>query len=104
MTKPRYKLTAYPIPPITDRLGSGWAKEQPQPNELTFAFDTGHGLNVAMSEVTFKKLANYSCSFPSGTYAGKMWRQGPNWLLWYELDPNDSNFLITQSARIQVVK
>lgn len=73
-----------PIPPITDPLGRYWD----QPEREAIEIDDTHAL---MAERTFKQLADYSCSVPSGVYEGKMWkrrrdyydeRQG--WLLvWY---------------------
>lgn len=57
------------IPPITDLLGRYW--EQPSISEILFDELNDY---VIMSQSTFDKLANYSCSQPSGVYEGKMWR------------------------------
>jgi hypothetical protein len=55
------------IPPMTDPLGRYW--EQPNRSEIRvdecFAY---------MNYKTFKALANYSNSRPTGAYEGKMWR------------------------------
>jgi len=80
------------IPPITDSLGRYWS----QPPHESIEIDATHAL---MTESTFKQLSEYSSTFPSGVYPGKMWRRhdglhDPNcpperrrWLLcWYGND------------------
>ena len=70
------------IPLITDKMGRNWE----QPNRDLIELDETHAL---MSWIEFDKLAEYSCSLPTGTYVGKMWkRHFPNVLLehvgiWY---------------------
>lgn len=67
------------IPPITDPLGAHWK----QPHRRYIELDETHAL---MSEQTFKGLMEYSSTFPSGKYYGKMWkaRRGDKWFLaWY---------------------
>lgn len=49
-------------------MGQHW--DQPHPGEITIE----NGV-AFMTAATFKKLKNYSCSLPSGTYQGKMWRK-----------------------------
>ncbi len=70
------------IPPITDPLGAHWK----QPHRRDIELDETHAL---MSEQTFKGLMEYSSTFPSGKYDGKMWkaRRGDKWFLaWYYPD------------------
>lgn len=79
------------IPPITDRLGSEWR----QPSQSSMVVDDTHAM---MTLATFRKLAEYSGTQPTGVYDGKMWRRHdgvfdhgfmaaggkPTWLLcWY---------------------
>jgi hypothetical protein len=81
-----------PIPAITDPVGRYW--DQPPRDDIEI--DATHAL---MTEITFKQLCEYSSTFPSGVYPGKMWRRhdGSNdpriplhkrrWLLcWYGED------------------
>lgn len=76
------------IPPITDPLGKYW--KQPKPEDMLMF--SGH---VIMSDRAVNKLAEYSHSIPTGTYAGKMWKRkvrGGFALCWYGLpyvDPKD---------------
>ncbi|WGG51792.1 hypothetical protein [Rugamonas sp. DEMB1] len=56
------------IPPITDPLGQHWR----QPPTSAILLDNTHAV---MTEATFQQLAEYSYSFPSGVYPGKMWRR-----------------------------
>jgi hypothetical protein len=79
------------IPPITDPMGKNW--EQPDRREILI--DDTHAL---MSTSAFNRLHEYSATFPTGAYEGKMWkrhngifdrdflRRGgkPEWMLvWY---------------------
>lgn len=59
---------AQPIPRITDPMGSAW--EQPDRSEIQI--DDTHAV---MSRRTFNKLKEYSASFPTGVYEGKMWKR-----------------------------
>jgi hypothetical protein len=80
-----------PIPPITDPMGRHWD----QPDRREILIDETHAL---MTVRTFKALAVYSATQPTGVYDGKMWKrhdgafnpvylaQGgkPTWMLcWY---------------------
>jgi hypothetical protein len=56
------------IPEITDGLGLGW--KQPPRDLILLNEDT-----AVMARATWERLAEYSCSNPSGVYDGKMWRQ-----------------------------
>lgn len=70
------------IPPITDPLGRSWR----QPHRRFIELDNTHAL---MSEQTFKGLAEYSTSIPTGVYDGKMWKgysNGEWYLVWFAPD------------------
>lgn len=56
------------IPSITHPLGRVWQ----QPAREAMELDATHAL---MSEATFEKLCEYSATYPSGVYEGKMWRR-----------------------------
>lgn len=56
-----------PVPPMTDPLGLHWA----QPHPTHFLFDDTH---VVMKRRHFDQLRNYSASYPTGVYEGKMWK------------------------------
>lgn len=77
------------IPPITDPMGRHWE----QPDRRSIEIDEKYAL---MSRREFDSLAEYSATFPTGVYVGKMWKRhdgvhDPNcspkdrrWLLvWY---------------------
>jgi hypothetical protein len=57
-----------PIPRITDPLGRSW--EQPDRSEIML--DDTHAV---MTRRSFNKLHEYSGSFPTGVYEGKMWKR-----------------------------
>lgn len=69
------------IPPITDPMGRVWT----QPPLSAVIIDDTHAL---MTKRTFDDLAEYSHSFPSGVYPGKMWKshlRDSTWVLrWYD--------------------
>lgn len=54
------------IPPITDPLGRHWR----QPSAQSILLDDTHAV---MDTATFKQLAEYFSSVPSGVYPGKTW-------------------------------
>lgn len=73
------------IPPITSDMGKYW--EQPPVKNIKV-----HTTHALMAKSDYKKLHNYSHSFPTGVYEGKMWcaeEQANNaegirrWLMWY---------------------
>lgn len=64
---PRVRSGASVIPAKSNHYGRYW--NQPKRSEILLS-DT----KAYMSQATFDKLADYSRSFPSGAYAGKMWR------------------------------
>lgn len=72
------------IPAMVDPLGAHWN----QPDRNRIAIDSTHAL---MDEATFLSLAEYSTSYPSGVYEGKMWKakcRGKWWLRWYGYSVN----------------
>lgn len=86
----------FEIPPITDPLGRNWQ----QPDRSEILIDDTHAL---MSRQTFQTLKEYSATFPTGVYEGKMWKRHdgaldhgflarggkPVWLLvWFGLSDN----------------
>lgn len=97
------------IPPMTDPLGKYW--KQPSPDEILL--DDEHAL---MTEATFKRLAEYSCSQPSGVYPGKMWRADNaaywpekvkaglhrHWLRWFG-ESEDPTMCSNNSRKILIV-
>ena len=76
------------IPEITDPMGRHW--KQPSKDEILI--DDTHAL---MPQNVFERLSDYSCTMPSGVYAGKMWRRrhdfydpSKGWMLcWFGHDP-----------------
>ncbi len=99
--KPRIRIVPNPIPPITAEMGQGWARDQPQPDELTF-YQPGSGpLRVMMSQRTQNKLLRYDRSFPSGVYDGKMWVCEDH-LVWFEPSPHKPNCCVNRSAEITI--
>lgn len=98
------------IPPMIEPLGKHW--QQPDPKDIELTEKT-----ATMSEETFNRLLNYSSTFPTGTYVGKMWKRGggrteeqelleyaapgyleevpPNWwLCWYADHPEPGQIAI----------
>lgn len=87
------------IPEMIHKLGRYWD----QPSRDLILVDDTHAL---MDETTFKKLANYSMSKPSGVYPGKMWKQksGGKWYLrWFGADDGDPRGLITPAREISLI-
>jgi hypothetical protein len=76
----------HPIPRITNGLvGPAW--RQPDRNLITVT-DT----HAVMKKEVFESLAEYSRSYPSGVYPGKMWRRmepDSRLLCWYDLTSDD---------------
>lgn len=56
------------IPPITHPLGQHWD----QPSTSSILIDDTHAL---MTRETFNALHEYSATFPTGVYEGKMWKR-----------------------------
>lgn len=99
----------FPIPPMTDPMGKHWD----QPNRFDIEIDGTHAM---MSQAVFEKLAEYSCSYPTGVYPGKMWKchvgahAQPPWpkeklywqLRWFGTHP-DPKFVSNHSRLILIV-
>lgn len=69
------------IPAMTDPMSRHWV----QPSVDDIEIDDTHAL---MTESVFNRLTEYSRSFPSGVYEGKMWKSqseddGKYYLLWF---------------------
>lgn len=68
------------IPPLTHPYGAVWK----QPNLDDILIDDTHAI---MDKNSFDKLYEYSTSYPSGVYEGKIWKSKSNsgqWFLrWY---------------------
>lgn len=65
------------LPRMTDPLGRHWR----QPNGLrdrVLIYET----HATIQERDWQALSRYESSYPTGTYAGKVWRRG-HWLCWY---------------------
>lgn len=68
------------IPEMTDPMGMYWT--QPDKSKIIVTDD-----DATMSRTALRKLREYSCSVPTGTYVGKMWKcKAPNgwYLRWYD--------------------
>lgn len=67
------------IPEMTDPLGKHWS----QPDRKAIVILNG----IAVMGITsYMKLMEYSTSYPSGVYPGKMWKRinsGTHYLCWY---------------------
>ena len=62
------RLPPHPIPEMTDPIGKHWA----QPPRSSIEVDATHAL---MERWVFEALHEYSTSFPTGVYVGKMWKR-----------------------------
>lgn len=72
-----------PIPDMTDPMGRHWCQPKKENLLVTDKF-------AVMDEDDFKKLPEYSTTYPSGVYPGKMWKahvQGVWYLRWYSRCP-----------------
>lgn len=90
------------IPECTHPLSKHWN----QPKNIDIQIDDTHAL---MSKKSFDGLPIYSCSIPTGVYAGKMWkahdRLNDVWYLrWYENDPMNKNMCLIKSRIIIIVE
>lgn len=88
------------IPPITDHRGLHWR----QPHRRFIELDDTHAL---MSDQTFKGLADYTRSQPTGVYAGKMWRSHytkDGWVLhWFKAMTENPNMCVREHRIILIV-
>jgi hypothetical protein len=102
----------FEVPRITDPLGLHW--RQPDRSEILFEDN-----NAIMTRTTFNKLCEYSGSFPSGVYEGKMWRRHdggfdrafrarggkPTWkLVWYGVSRKGPDFVSNNFRDIIIVE
>lgn len=55
------------VPAITDPMGKHWT----QPERAEIGIDDTFAV---MGQAAFDRLGEYSCSMPTGTYEGKMWK------------------------------
>ena len=88
------------IPECIHPLVKAWD----QPKTTDIETDDTHAL---MSKKSFDELSIYSCSVPTGVYAGKMWKGWNliNWYLrWYETDPMDKNICLVKSRIIIITE
>ncbi len=99
------------IPLITDPMSQGWK----QPDRREILLDDTHAV---MTRQTFNRLVEYSGSFPSGVYPGKMWKRHdggfdrqfracggiPTWkLVWFGKHP-DPKFVSNNSRDIAIIE
>lgn len=82
------------IPPIIEPLGRFWK----QPDLADILIDDTHAV---VSTADFIRLADYSCSLPSGVYSGKVWRgmhsETHEWqLFWYSDSRYERHCLINR--------
>lgn len=99
------------IPPITDPMGKNWD----QPPTSSILIDDTHAV---MTRATFEALAEYSATFPSGVYEGKMWRRHdgafdrafcaaggkPEWLLMWFGHSDKPNSVTNNGRKILIVE
>lgn len=86
------------ISAMTDPLGKYWM--QPHHNQITFR--DGY---AELNKYCFDLLHEYSSSYPTGAYVGKMWKrqQGNDWyLVWYGHHENPDTLSINYK-KIKVV-
>jgi len=68
------------VPAIVEPLGKHW--QQPDRSELLI-----DDKSAIMAQDAFDKLAEYSATFPTGVYVGKMWKAQDKegwWLMWFD--------------------
>lgn len=73
---------SFKIPVMDDPLGKCWG----QPEGLRDRVQV-YETHATIHEDDWRKLHDYSASFPSGVYPGKVWKSG-KWLRWYGPDRN----------------
>ena len=85
------------IPAMTHEMGKYW--DQPHKDEIEI--DDTHAL---MSAKAFNKLQEYSCSWPTGAYEGKIWlrkERGIAYLVWFGISDNPG--MVSNNYRIILV-
>lgn len=103
-----HAIANHPIPPITEPLGRNW--EQPEREDITV--DEEYALMTLRS---FEELAEYSSTYPTGAYEGKMWKRHngiydhafrarggkPEWLLcWFGPSPKGPGWVQANRRKI----
>ena len=87
------------IPLMTHPLGQYWQ----QPARDAILVDDKHAV---MSRASFRQLAEYSSSRPSGVYPGKMWKaitlDGTAYLCWYGIVPGRDDLCSNNSRLILI--
>jgi len=88
------------IPECTHPLSKHW--DQPKNTDIEV-----DDLYALMSQQSFEELKEYSCTIPTGVYAGKMWkahnRLNGNWYLrWYEDTKIDDGMCLVKSKVILI--
>jgi hypothetical protein len=106
-----HALASHPIPAMTNPQGRSWD----QPTREAITIDEKYAL---MTDSTFRMLAEYSGTSPTGVYPGKMWRRHdgaydrrflasggqPKWLLcWYDVSPRGADWCSTKFREIIIV-
>ncbi len=81
------------IPPITHPLGANL--DQPDRADITFEDGVAY-----MTQETHDKLSHREWGFPTGVYAGKMWRCKDR-LVWFE-DVKEEDACVNTSAHIEI--
>lgn len=88
------------IPPMTNSLGKYW--EQPAREKISLSLSHAH-----MTQKSMDELKDYSCSVPTGIYAGKMWKSFGygRWYLRFIGTPepgSDPNIFVIHTLRIGI--
>lgn len=65
------------LPQITDARGAHWRQPKGLRDRVRI-YET----HATISETDWRELSHYESSYPSGAYAGKVWRRA-HWLCWY---------------------
>ena len=87
------------IPETTDPPGKYWC----QPSCKDVLIDD---VSAVMDQMAFEKLAEYSSTYPSGVYPGKMWKahiHGRWYLRWYGIAPGKPTFCSNNIRELLVV-
>ena len=95
----RSSMNTNVIPAITHPLGSAWRA----PNRADILVDDDHAI---MEEKDFNELMEYSSSFPSGVYPGKMWKckRNDEWFLRWYGDHPDPNMCSNHQRKILITE
>lgn len=96
MTMTEKNTSKCPVPPITDPLGLGTVT-QPSPELFIWSED-----KVGIPRQLIRQLHRYDMSFPTGSYAGKMFLQN-DLLWWIEVDPKNPASLRYNSLKYEEI-